>query len=111
MNQTPFSCYLACVVLCCSASVVAAQDAQATSDSEQDAAAVATAARAQMLPVQRRVEIGAATQSLLQMQREGQALRSRPIDGEQAERSYARYLKSFEHPIPASYESGIDAKQ
>lgn len=107
MSQTSFSCYLACAMLCGSASAVAAQDVQAFT--EQDAAV--TAMSTQVPPVQRRVEIGAATQTLLQMQREGQTARARPIDGHQAERSYARYLKSFEHPIPASYDSGIDAKQ
>lgn len=107
MSPTSLSGYLACAVLCCSTSAVAAQDVQAPA--EQGAALATTSA--QVAPVKRPTEIGAATLTLLQMQREGQAVRSRPIDGHQAERSYTRYLKSFEHPIPASYDSGMDVKQ
>ena len=107
MSSPSLSGYLACAVLWGSASVVAAQDAQAPI--EQSAAVASTGA--QLAPVKRRAEIGAATLTLLQMQREGQAVRARPIDGHQAERIYTRYLKSFEQPIPASYDTGLDAKQ
>lgn len=45
-------------------------------------------------------DVGAATTELLALQRAEPATRPRMIDGAQASRSYARYLKSFEHPIP-----------
>ena len=58
-----------------------------------------------------RVVIGQETSKLLAMQRSVAAQRARPIDGEQATRSYARYLKSFEHPIPEAFETGTDIKK
>lgn len=58
-----------------------------------------------------RVVIGQETSKLLAMQRAAAAQRARPIDGEQATRSYARYLKSFEHPIPEAFETGTDIKK
>lgn len=56
----------------------------------------------------REIQIGKATETLLNMQRTGAKLRPRPIDGEHASRSYQRYLKSFETTIPEHYSSGID---
>jgi hypothetical protein len=49
--------------------------------------------------------VGAATSSLLAMQRGGVAASSvpRPVSGEIATRSYQRYLKSFDHPIPERF--------
>lgn len=58
-----------------------------------------------------RVVIGQETAKLLAMQRTAAAQRDRPIDGEQATRSYARYLKSFEHPIPEAFETGTETKK
>jgi len=55
--------------------------------------------------------IGSATEGLLNMQRNGSAARPRPIDGEQASRSYQRYLKSFETSIPEHYGTGLDLKK
>jgi len=51
-------------------------------------------------PVQ--LQVGDATQSLLAWQRSGElaSTTSRPITGDVANRSYERYLKSFEFPIP-----------
>lgn len=66
--------------------------------------------RAQPLPV-RRIDIGSATQALWDMQRASAGVRPRPIDGEQASRSYQRYLKSFETSIPEHYESGLSLKK
>ena len=43
------------------------------------------------------------------MQHSQPGQRARPIDGEQARRSYARYLKSFETEIPALYKTGVEA--
>lgn len=56
----------------------------------------------------REIDIGRGTARLLDMQRSEPGQRARPIDGEHARRSYARYLKSFETDIPAHYKSGMD---
>lgn len=58
-------------------------------------------------PASERTDIGRATQSLLAMQRQAPAHTPRWIDGDQASRSYARYLKSFEREIPEKYETGV----
>ncbi len=55
----------------------------------------------------RSIDIGSATQTLWEMQRASPGVRPRPIDGEQASRSYQRYLKSFETAIPEHYTSGL----
>lgn len=55
----------------------------------------------------RRIEIGSAAQALWDMQRASPGVRPRPIDGDQASRSYQRYLKSFETTIPEHYNSGL----
>lgn len=70
-------------------------------------AAADNAAPAEPLRV-RHIEIGSATQTLWDMQRASPGVRPRPIDGDQASRSYQRYLKSFEYPIPEHYSSGLD---
>jgi hypothetical protein len=64
-------------------------------------------------PLQARSTVlhGKETLQLLALQRQGQGQRPKPIDGEQASRSYERYLKSFEHPIPEAFATGIDAKK
>lgn len=54
------------------------------------------------------LDMGSATEQLLARQRSAPGLRPRPIDGEQAGRSWQRYLKSFETKIPEKYETGID---
>ena len=59
----------------------------------------------------RRIDIGAATGNLLAMQRESVGEYPRFIDGEQAHRSYQRYLKSFETTIPEHYDTGLDIKK
>jgi len=53
--------------------------------------------------------MGDATQSLLAWQRSGEiASRTpRPIAGSVAGRSYERYIKSFEHPIPEHLGSTV----
>ncbi|MGJ7500546.1 DUF3613 domain-containing protein [Variovorax sp. ZT5P49] len=52
-------------------------------------------------------QVGDATQGLLAWQRSGEIASAtpRPIAGEIASRSYQRYLKSFEFPIPESMGS------
>jgi hypothetical protein len=57
------------------------------------------------------LDVGGATESLLALQRASQGARPRPIDGEQASRSYQRYLKSFEAAIPERFDTGLDVKQ
>ncbi len=48
--------------------------------------------------------IGTDTRSLLAIQREGsQAGAMLPMPGEQAALAHARYLKSFQHPIPERF--------
>jgi len=50
--------------------------------------------------------MGQATRDLLQRQREGTLAASakpRPLDGPMVDSARQRYLKSFEHPLPAWY--------
>lgn len=54
-----------------------------------------------------RTDIGRATEQLFATQRNAPAQHPRFIDGDQASRSYARYLKSFEREIPEAYETGV----
>lgn len=56
----------------------------------------------------RSIDIGNAAQTLWDLQRAAPGVRPRPIDGDQASRSYQRYLKSFEYAIPEHYGSGLD---
>ncbi|WP_280811026.1 DUF3613 domain-containing protein [Variovorax boronicumulans] len=58
-------------------------------------------------PVYERLQVGDATQGLLAWQRGGEIASPtpRPIAGEVANRSYERYLKSFEFPIPERMSS------
>lgn len=58
----------------------------------------------------RRPVIGQATENLLALQRESVG-RARPIPGDQASLSYARYLKSFEYAIPEKYESNVKSRE
>ncbi len=55
--------------------------------------------------------VGKATDGILALQRTSKSSRPRSIDGEQASRSYQRYLKSFETTIPERYETGMDLKK
>lgn len=53
-------------------------------------------------------QVGDVTRRLLALQVAGtQAGKALPIPGAEASASYARYLKSFEHPIPAFFESTV----
>lgn len=56
-----------------------------------------------------RVAVGDATSRLLSLQRSGAAASAvpRPIPGPVAARSYQRYLKSFEHPIPERFDTTV----
>jgi len=56
-------------------------------------------------------EIGAATDELFAKQRTSVAVRPRMIDGEQASRSYERYLKSFEYEIPEAFDTGTQTQK
>lgn len=56
----------------------------------------------------RQIQIGQATTQLLDLQRASKGQRPRPIEGEQASRSYLRYLKSFESTIPDHYGTGLN---
>jgi hypothetical protein len=59
----------------------------------------------------RPIVIGNATERLLTLQAASPGVHPRPIDGEQASRSYLRYLKSFETKIPERFDTGLDVKQ
>lgn len=58
-----------------------------------------------------RLQVGDATQGLLAWQRSGEIASPtpRPIAGDVARRSYARYMKSFEFPIPERMSSIVKA--
>ena len=58
-----------------------------------------------------RLQVGQATEQMLELQRKAAAPRPRPIDGDQASRSYQRYLKSFETTIPEHYDTGLGVKK
>ena len=62
-------------------------------------------------PQQSILYVGDQTNAMLALQKQSAGVRSRAIDGEQAARSYERYLKSFEHPIPEHYASGLEVKK
>jgi hypothetical protein len=52
--------------------------------------------------------IGDATLSILALQRSGQlAAPAQPMLGAEASAAYARYLKSFDHPIPEHLDSSV----
>lgn len=93
--------------------VAAVEVAQLSPAAEADSvvppsvAAHAIPAPAEPLRV-RRIEIGSAAQTLWDLQRASPGVRPRPIDGDQASRSYQRYLKSFETTIPEHYKSGLE---
>ena len=88
-------------------------DAAALPDSRGAAAAPATAALPPMAYPwrQRSINVGSATEDLLALQRAAVSAHPRNIDGEQASRSYQRYLKSFETNIPERYDTGLDLKR
>ena len=73
-----------------------AQDAQMASQEEEEF---------DVAPLQ----VGDATSNLLAWQRSGEvsSTRPRPIEGNVANRSYERYLKSFEYPIPERFSSSV----
>jgi len=79
------------------------------------AASVQDAPDAQMVELEEEefdvppLEVGDATLNLLAWQRSGEiASRTpRPIAGPVASRSYERYLKSFEYPIPEKFNSSV----
>ncbi len=76
-----------------------------------DAAPGAAAAPLPPAARSRGIVIGSAPEGLLALQRDAAGARPRPIDGEQASRSYQRYLKSFETSIPEHYSTGLDLKK
>lgn len=55
------------------------------------------------------LQVGDATSNLLAWQRSGQVSSTtpRPIAGIVANRSYERYLKSFDYPIPEKFNSSV----
>ncbi len=68
--------------------------------------AVAPAPVALALPP--RPQLGDTTRALLQLQASGErAGRPHTVLGDQASRSYTRYLNSFDHPIPEYLEQSV----
>jgi len=55
------------------------------------------------------LQVGDATLNLLAWQRGGEVSSAapRPIEGNVANRSYERYLKSFEYPVPEKFSSSV----
>lgn len=82
-----------------------AVDAAAAKPAMETPAVVAEEEEAYSLPLQ----VGDATSNLFAWQRSGEVASKtpRPIAGSVASRSYERYLKSFEHPIPEHMSSTV----
>ncbi|HEX7991264.1 MAG TPA: DUF3613 domain-containing protein [Stenotrophomonas sp.] len=87
----------------------------ANTNTNSDASAITppSAATPAFAIEQPRSQIGDTTRALLQMQADGsRAGNALPMLGEAASRSYQRYLKSFDHPIPEYFEAALpDSKQ
>jgi hypothetical protein len=94
----PFRLALACGSLLLMAAALWLSQAHAQTPAPPGAAVPATAPAAPL-------RVGDATYSLLEKQRAGTLASDtpRPIAGEVAQRSYERYLRSFERPIPESF--------
>lgn len=79
-----------------------------TTTASAPAATVTTSASTTSFADLPRSQVGDTTRALLQLQadnsRPGTAL---PMLGEAASRSYQRYLKSFDHPIPEYFEAAL----
>ena len=110
------SMFALATVLMAAAPTVFAQDAKPVAPPAAPASAQApapTSAEGQTQiaedaePVYERLQVGDATQGLLAWQRSGDIASParRPIAGDVANRSYERYLKSFEFPIPERMSS------
>lgn len=86
------------------AAIASAQNAPAQDDTAK-AAPQAEAEYEDASPLQ----VGDAATSLLARQRDGSfaSPTARPIAGDVARRSYERYLKSFEYPIPERMSSTV----
>ncbi|WP_254073739.1 DUF3613 domain-containing protein [Burkholderia sp. S171] len=86
------------------------QEPSATTQIQQQAQASAQpTAPLKTVTVPRHVTlIGDATLSILALQRNGQmAAPAQPMLGAEASAAYARYLKSFDHPIPEHLDSSV----
>ena len=76
--------------------------------SQQQAQAQPTAALKTVAVTRHVTLVGDATLSILALQRSGQlAAPAQPMLGAEASAAYARYLKSFEHPIPEHLDSSV----
>ncbi|WP_066098113.1 DUF3613 domain-containing protein [Xanthomonas massiliensis] len=78
----------------------------------EDAASTARVSPPETLPPPARAtgdaRIGTSTRELFQLQASGtQAGKRLPVLGDEASASYARYLKSFEYPIPEFFETKV----
>ena len=84
------------------------QEPPAALESQQQAQAQAAAPSKTVAVVRHVTLIGDATLSILALQRSGQlAAPPQPMLGAEASAAYARYLKSFDHPIPEHLDSSV----
>lgn len=84
------------------------QDASAAPGSQQQAQAQPAAPLKTEAVVRHVTLVGDATLSILALQRNGQlAAPPQPMLGAEASAAYARYLKSFDHPIPEHLDSSV----
>ena len=84
------------------------QEPSAALESQQQAQAQPAAPLKTVAVVHPVTLIGDATLSMLELQRSGQlAAPAQPMLGAEASAAYARYLKSFDHPIPEHLDSSV----
>jgi Protein of unknown function (DUF3613) len=84
------------------------QEPSAALESQQQAQAQPAAPLKTVAVVHPVTLIGDATLSMLALQRSGQlAAPPQPMLGAEASAAYARYLKSFDHPIPEHLDSSV----
>ncbi|MGX7003641.1 DUF3613 domain-containing protein [Caballeronia sp. KNU42] len=84
------------------------QETSAGLESQQQALAQPAAPLKTVAAVRHVTLIGDATLSMLALQRSGElAAPPLPMLGAEASAAYARYLKSFDHPIPEHLDSSV----
>ena len=83
-------------------------DSSAAPGSQQQAQAQPAPPLKTVAVVRHATQVGDATLSILALQRSGQlAAPPQPMLGVEASAAYARYLKSFDHPIPEHLDSSV----
>lgn len=114
LDRMPTFLTVSLLAALCSMAMTTGAAAQAqtplTSQNQQQAQAQ-PAAPLKTVAVARHVTlVGDATLSILALQRSGEsASPAQPMLGAEASAAYARYLKSFDHPIPERLDSSVGA--